>query len=59
MDVLEALGIPAGEDPLESLAAATGTDIPRPLAGLAGREVRFTGCVEKTEMQSLVDRHLS
>lgn len=59
VDVLEALGVPVGENPLESLSAATGTDIPRPLAGLAEREIRFTGCVEKTEMQDLVNQYLS
>ncbi len=59
-DVLSALGGTArAEDALPALAAATGTDIPAPLADLRARAVRFEGCVGKDEMLPLVERYLS
>ncbi len=59
VDVLDALGVQDPKDPLAELSAASSTTIPAPLAGLAEREVRFRGCVEKTEMQALVDQFLA
>lgn len=43
---------------IERLSAETGISAPAPLAGLAGREERFGGCVEKTEMSQTVERFL-
>ncbi|MGE4352675.1 MAG: threonine synthase, partial [Oscillospiraceae bacterium] len=60
--VLEALGEQnksAGTALLDRLSVKTGTKIPKPLAGLAGRKVRFDGCVEKTEMENVVDTFLN
>ena len=39
---------------IETLSEITGTPVPRPLAGLDKREVRFDQVVEKTEMPSAV-----
>ena len=40
------------------LEQVTGVPAPKPLAGLADREVRFTDCVEKQEMLAAVDGFL-
>ena len=59
-DVLDALGVKdRNESPLKALAEATGMAAPAPLEGLENRPVRFSGCVEKSEMLSLVDGFLS
>ena len=59
-DVLSALGGSArAEDALPALAAATGTEVPAPLADLRSRAVRFDGCVRREEMLPLVERYLS
>ena len=39
---------------LEQLSAATGTEIPYPLAGLASRRVRFESTIEKADMADAV-----
>lgn len=55
--VLKALGAePAakGLDGLEQLAKMTKIPAPAPLAQLRGKPVRFTGAVEKTEMEAAV-----
>ena len=55
--VLAALGeteIPEGTAALDKLAQVTGESIPKPLAGLAGKEVRFTGWTEKENMTEQV-----
>lgn len=59
-DVLSALGGSAqAEAALPALAAATGTEIPAPLADLSKQAVRFDGCVRQEEMLPLVERYLS
>ncbi|MGI5935232.1 MAG: threonine synthase [Oscillospiraceae bacterium] len=59
-DVLDALGVNDGREfPLKALAEATGVVSPVPLEGLENRQTRFPGCVEKSEMLSLVDGFLS
>ena len=40
---------------LEQLTAKTGVPAPAPLAALKNKAVRFTECVEKTEMLPAVD----
>ena len=57
-DVLDALNAPAGEDPLKALSAASGMPIPKPLAGLEEREIRFSQSVEKSQMMGAVDQFL-
>ena len=55
--VLEALGEPVtaqGLDALEQLTAKTGQPAPAPLAGLRGKQVRFTQVVEKENMVDAV-----
>ena len=55
--VLRAIGAGAegsGTQLIETLSEITGTPVPRPLAGLDKREVRFDQVVEKTEMPSAV-----
>jgi len=55
--VLDALGKDSkaqGSALIEKLEAATGTKSPKPLTGLDGREVRFTGCTPKEEMADVV-----
>lgn len=55
--VLRAIGADAegsGTQLIETLSEITGTPVPRPLAGLDKREVRFDQVVEKTEMPSAV-----
>ena len=44
----------SGTQLIETLSEITGTPVPRPLAGLDKREVRFDQVVEKTEMPSAV-----
>ena len=59
--VLSALGEETdapGTELISRLAERTGTRAPRPLADLAGKSVRFTGCVDKTGMRALVDSFL-
>lgn len=45
-------------DALDELAAATGTAIPYPLAGLASRKVNFEKVVDKSEMAAAVLEYL-
>ena len=55
--VLEALGetnIASGLDALDQLSAKTGQPAPAPLAGLRGKEIRFTQVVEKDRMVDAV-----
>lgn len=54
--VLEALGedCPDGLEQFEKLSKLTGTPIPAPLAGLAGKAVRFTDTIEKDEARNYV-----
>ena len=55
--VLEALGetnIASGLDALDQLTARTGQPAPAPLAGLRGKEIRFTQVVEKDRMVDAV-----
>ena len=44
---------------LDELSAATKTEIPYPLAGLADRKVRFTQTVAKDEMADAVLKYLN
>ena len=44
---------------LNELSAATGTEIPYPLAGLATRTVNFDKTVDRTEMATAVLEYLS
>ncbi len=51
--VLRAVGVEAkgsGTQLIDALSKTTGTPVPRPLAGLDKREIRFDRVVEKTEM---------
>ncbi len=60
--VLDALGedsSKSGSELIERLSAVTKTTAPKPLAGLDGREVRFTGSVEKEKMPEVVMNFLS
>jgi len=55
--VYEAIGGSACEDEWQTIAqleAKTGTKMPAPLAATKNKEIRFTGCVEKQEMPSVV-----
>lgn len=59
--VLRAIGGDAdapGVQLIDRLSAETGIPAPAPLAGLADREERFGGCVEKTEMPQTVEQFL-
>lgn len=59
--VLRAIGGNAdapGVKLIDRLSVQTGMPVPAPLAGLAGRETRFGGCVEKTEMPQAVEQFL-
>ena len=59
--VLAALGEQTdapGTELLGRLEDRTGTKAPKPLAALAGKPVRFTGCVDKTGLRALVDGFL-
>ena len=59
--VLEALGeteFAAGTDIIAQLAKKTGKTAPAPLAGLAGKAVRFTGVTGKDEMEGKVTEFL-
>ena len=55
--VLEAIGVEdraQGADLLEQLAEVTGVPVPRPLAGLKDKKVRFEGWVQKEQMRAVV-----
>lgn len=55
--VLDALGedsAKSGAELINKLSAVTGTIAPKPLTGLDGREVRFTGCTAKEQMSDVV-----
>jgi len=55
--VLDAMGVTdqkPGLAILEQLSQVTGAPIPAPLAALAGKEIRFTQCVAKSNMVSAV-----
>ncbi len=55
--VIEALGEKAEGEGLElvdRLHEITGVKIPKPLAGLRGKKVRFDGCIEKGKMTDFV-----
>lgn len=55
--VLEALGqggILSGAEMIEKLTIVTGTAAPKPLTGLDGKKVRFTGCTSKENMSDIV-----
>ena len=59
--VLEALGetsFAAGTDIIAQLAQKTGKPAPAPLAGLAGKAVRFTDVTGKDEMTQVVTEFL-
>lgn len=55
--VLEAIGVEdraRGADLLDQLAEVTGVPVPRPLAGLKDKKVRFEGWVQKEQMRAVV-----
>ena len=55
--VLEAIGVEdraQGADLLDQLAEVTGVPVPRPLAGLKDKKVRFEGWVQKEQMRAVV-----
>ena len=55
--MLDALGMSSsdpGHELIGRLERPTGTTAPAPLAGLAGKAERFTGCVEPEEMRAAV-----
>ncbi len=55
--VLEAIGVEEREQGaalLDQLSAVTGVPVPRPLAGLRDKEIRFDGWVEKEAMGGVV-----
>jgi len=54
LDALGEGGKELGSALIEKLEAVTGTKAPKPLTGLDGREVRFTGCTAKEEMADVV-----
>lgn len=57
--VLEALSTPVPEDEfaaLKALSEKTDTPIPKPLAELSGKPVRFSGAIEKTDLADRVKR---
>ena len=59
--MLEALGetkLASGTDIIAQLAEKTGKTAPAPLAGLAGKAVRFTDVTGKDEMESKVTEFL-
>jgi len=56
-NVLDAFGeasVQSGAELINRLEAVTGTTAPKPLTGLDGREVRFTGCTAKETMADVV-----
>ena len=60
--VLSALGVKeqkSGTEILSQLTEATGRTAPAPLAGLAGKRVRFDRTVEKEVMPAVVREFLS
>jgi len=59
--VLSALGENTdapGTELIGRLSEKTGTAAPKPLASLADKAVRFTGCIDKSEMKALVSDFL-
>ena len=59
--VLSAMGVTeqkSGTGILEQLSQVTGKAAPKPLAALAGKEIRFTGVTEKEAMTDVVSRML-
>ncbi|MCD8047027.1 MAG: threonine synthase [Clostridiales bacterium] len=55
--VLEAIGVEelsSGAGLLDQLSQVTGAEIPRPLAGLRDKKVRFDGWVQKEQMKAVV-----
>lgn len=55
--VLEAIGVTelkSGAELLDQLAEVTGVPVPRPLAGLRDKKVRFEGWVQKEQMKAVV-----
>lgn len=59
--VLDAFGeasVQSGAELINRLEAVTGTTAPKPLTGLDGREVRFTGCTAKETMADVVMGYL-
>ncbi|MGM9536905.1 MAG: threonine synthase [Candidatus Onthomonas sp.] len=55
--VLEAIGVEdraQGADLLDQLSEVTGVPVPRPLAGLKDKKVRFEGWVQKEQMRAVV-----
>ena len=57
-DVADALGGKADGDPLAALTDRTGIPVPKPLAGLDTRPVRFPEVTEKADMRSVVSNFL-
>lgn len=60
--VLSAIGGSAdapGVQLIDRLSQVSGISAPKPLAGLDRREVRFHGCVEKSEMSETVQQFLA
>jgi threonine synthase len=55
-DVLDALGaeVPDGLEQFNALSELTGTPVPKPLAELAGRPIRFTNSVDTDKMREYV-----
>lgn len=59
--VLSAMGVTeqkSGTGILKQLSQVTGKPAPKPLAALAGKEIRFTGVTEKEAMTDVVNRML-
>ncbi len=57
--VLSALQQPTGDNDEQQLAHLTGWRIPQPIAALAGKPIRFTGCTAKTELVNALSAFLS
>ncbi len=54
LDSFGELSSQSGAELISRLSAVTGTAAPKPLTGLDGREVRFTGCTSKEAMPDVV-----
>lgn len=55
--VLDAIGVTekaSGADLLDQLSQVTGVPVPRPLAGLKDKKVRFEGWIQKEQMKAVV-----
>ena len=55
--VLEAIGVTelkSGAELLDQLSEVTGVPVPRPLAGLRDKKIRFEGWVQKEQMKAVV-----